>query len=48
MFSRVSADPILIGVAAIAELGFGLLRHAFTLLWPRDGARPKIVAPATI
>jgi hypothetical protein len=48
MFSRTGADPILIGVAAIAELGSGLLRHAFTLLWPRDGVRLKIVSLATI
>jgi hypothetical protein len=43
----MGADPILIGVAAIAELGFGL-RHVFTLLWPRDGVRLKIVSLATI
>jgi hypothetical protein len=35
-------------VAAIAELGFGLLRHALSLLWPRDGDPVRIVASATI
>jgi hypothetical protein len=48
MFRCVSAGPILIGVTTVAELDVGLLRHAITLLWPRDGDRSKIVASATI
>ena len=34
MFGRIGAGAILVGMAAIAELDFGWLRHAFTLLWP--------------
>jgi hypothetical protein len=34
-------------VAAIAEVGFGLLRHALNLLWPRDPVPTRIVSPAT-
>src|ERR1700733_1402865 len=35
VFGRLRAGAILIGMAPIAELDFGWLRHAFTLLWPR-------------
>ena len=31
IFGRIGAGPILIGMAAITELGFGWLRHALTL-----------------
>jgi hypothetical protein len=48
MVSRIATGAILIGVASVAELCLGLLRHAVTLLWPRAGDGPKIVASATI
>jgi hypothetical protein len=32
----------------IAELGFGLLRHPLTLLWPWNVGPAKIVSLATI
>ena len=35
VFGHLGAGAILVGMAAIAELDFGWLRHAFTLLWPR-------------
>ena len=47
MLSSLGTGPILIGVAAVTELVSGL-RHALTLLWPRDRARLKMVASATI
>src|SRR4030095_6284582 len=47
ILGRIGASAILIGVAAVAELDFGL-RHALTLLWPRDLVPAKIVASATI
>ena len=31
VFSRIGAGPVLVGVAAITELGFGLLRHALNV-----------------
>jgi hypothetical protein len=36
VFGRVGCGAILVGMASIAELDFGLLRHAFTLLWGKD------------
>jgi hypothetical protein len=38
MFSDIGAGPILIGVAPIAELDFGL-RHVLSLLW-QSGSVP--------
>ena len=46
MFGHISARPILIGVPAVAELGFGL--DHWKLLWPRACELAKLVASATI
>jgi hypothetical protein len=35
VFGSVGSGAILVGMASIAELDLGLLRHALTLLWPR-------------
>jgi hypothetical protein len=48
MMRGVAIAPRLIGMTAVTELDFGLLRHALSLLWPSDRARLKIVASATI
>jgi hypothetical protein len=39
VFSRIGAGPVLVGVAAITELGSGLLRHALNVALAK-GRRP--------